>query len=147
MRALRKTFLNGNQVTQLDAAHALAEFARQGVLIIDSLPFSMKYSSGHRAKPQYRELVAKSVRTYLGRKLEWPGLSWSRDVRVALAFRLNAVAVIAALDPKQAFPPVDNRSFLGVALGGGSARSGSVTGKASERLGDVLCCVSEDLFG
>ena len=36
------------------------------------------------------------------------------------------------LAPKQAFPPVDNRSFRGVALGGGLARSGSVTGKASD---------------
>ena len=98
MRALRRTFLDDDQLARLNTAQTLAEFARQGLLIVDSIPFSMKYLSRHRAKPQYRELVAKSVQTYLNRKLVWPAISWSPGIRVALAFRLNAHAVIAALD-------------------------------------------------
>lgn len=98
MRALKAAFLTERQVARLSAAEALSEFARRGVLVIDSIPFSMKYSSSHRAKRQYRELVARTMQTYFRAKVTSPSISWSPDVRVALAYKLNALAVIDALD-------------------------------------------------
>lgn len=96
MQTLRKTFLNDAQSTQLTTAEALMEFARRGFLIIDSIPFSMKYSSRQRRSQHYRNLVAIAVKTYLLRQIT--GLSWSTDVRVAFAFKLNAMAIIEALE-------------------------------------------------
>ena len=58
----------------------------------------MNYSSKQRRNPRYRNLVARSVQTYLQRKIIWPSLSWSPDVRVAFAFKLNAMAIIEALE-------------------------------------------------
>lgn len=98
MKTLRKTFLNDAQTAQLTTAEALKELARRGFLIIDSVPFSMNYSSKQRRNPRYRNLVARSVQTYLQRKIIWPSLSWSPDVRVAFAFKLNAMAIIEALE-------------------------------------------------
>ena len=98
MQTLRKTFFNDAQTAQLTTAEALTELARRGFLIIDSIPFSMKYSSRQRSNPRYRNLVARSVQTYLRRQIIWPSLSWSPDVRVAFAFKLNAMAIIEALE-------------------------------------------------
>jgi hypothetical protein len=90
--------LNDGQANQLATAEALAELARRGFLVIDSIPFSMKYSSAQRRSPHYRKLVARAAQTYLRRKIMWPGLSWSPDVRVAFAFKLNASAIMEALE-------------------------------------------------
>jgi len=98
MAALRSTFLNDGQVTRLATPEALTELARRGFLLIDSIPFSMRYSSTQRTSPHYWKLIARTAQTYLRRKIMWPGLSWSPSVRVAFAFKLNAKAIIEALE-------------------------------------------------
>lgn len=98
MVALRRTFLTDGHATQLSTAETLAELARRGFLVIDSIPFSMRYSSKQRASMPYRKLVARTTQTYLRRKIVSFGLSWSPDVRVAFAFKLNAMAVTEALE-------------------------------------------------
>lgn len=106
MRSLKATFLNAQEAARFTAAEALLEFARRGVLIIDSVPFSMKYSSKHRATSQYKALVARTMQTYFRAKATSPNIAWSPNVRVALASKLNAIAVIEAVDGELKLGPV-----------------------------------------
>ena len=69
--------------------------AKKQFLLIDSLPFSMKYSSYYRKKPLYSELV-QSCSDYLIEKLNNKKLKWSKSVKLALAFKLNGKAIINA---------------------------------------------------
>ena len=96
MRALRKVFLDPVVAIRVGADEALAEFARQGFLIVDSIPFSMDYS-GKRSSTKYGTLVGRTARTYLQEKLTSPSLAWSRDLRVAFSIKLNALAIMKAL--------------------------------------------------
>jgi hypothetical protein len=114
MRVLRRTFLSAEWATHLGAADALKEFARRGFLVIDSIPFSMKYSSRKRTTPQYRKLLERTIQTYLLRKITSPSLSWSPNVQVAFAFKLNATAIMEALDGQLALGSV--RRTLGSEL-------------------------------
>jgi hypothetical protein len=93
MRALRGAFLT---VSKLPADEALAEFARQGFLIIDSIPFSMEYTSNKRKSAKYQELIGITVNAVL-EALRASSLRWSRDLRVAFSVKRNALSVIRAL--------------------------------------------------
>ena len=74
MRALRKAFLPPNG--QLKSADALAEFARQSFLLVDSIPFAMDYSP-KRGAPNYDKLVGLSARSFLQETLKSSSLVWS----------------------------------------------------------------------
>jgi hypothetical protein len=67
--------------------------ASKQILLIDSLPIAMKYTSQDRKKNQYRSLVAQSA-SYLSGKLNHPKIRWGSDVQVALCFKLNAQTMI-----------------------------------------------------
>jgi hypothetical protein len=95
MRALRKVF---SVPKTYDSRGALDVFARRGLLVVDSIPFPMKYSSNMRRRPSYENLVRLTARTYLNKRLNLPSLSWDRDVRIAFGFKLNALSVIKGLD-------------------------------------------------
>jgi hypothetical protein len=98
MRALRGAFLSPSVSRQLDAGQALAEFARQGLLVVDSIPFPMKYSSQKRQSPKYNGLVRLTARSYLLKKLCDTKLSWSPNLSVAFSVKRNAEAVMKGLD-------------------------------------------------
>jgi hypothetical protein len=96
MRALRRAF---PAASEMSPEKALAEFARQRLLIVDSIPFAMKYSSSKRRGRKYEHLVSLTVPALL-EKLESRSFSWSPDLRIAFSVRLNALAVISGLDSK-----------------------------------------------
>jgi hypothetical protein len=93
MRALRKAF---SIPKQYDASRALKEFAQRGLLILDSIPFAMKYS-GKRSRVRYDSLVQLTAQSYLQEKLDSTSLSWSPCLRIAFSVHLNALAVMKAL--------------------------------------------------
>jgi hypothetical protein len=95
MRALRMAFL-GDQRSGASPEIVLQELASRGFLLVDSLPFSMKYSSRQRQSDSYRELVARSVASYLQEKLNFAELDFAPDLRVAFSVRLNAEAILQA---------------------------------------------------
>ena len=97
MQTLRKTFFNDAQTAQLYYSRGIDGARATRFLDNRFHTLSMKYSSRQRSNPRYRNLVARSVQTYLRRQIIWPSLSWSPDVRVAFAFKLNAMAIIEAL--------------------------------------------------
>lgn len=74
-----------------DPEHALAEFARKDLLLVDSLPFAVNYS--RRRGKRYQQLV-KSCSPFLLQKLSDRRIDWADEVRVALAFKINGRAVI-----------------------------------------------------
>jgi hypothetical protein len=71
--------------------------ASKQILLIDSLPIAMKYTSQDRKKRQYRSLVSHSG-SYLRDKLNHPKINWANDVQVALCFKLNAHTLIDVYD-------------------------------------------------
>lgn len=93
MSALQKAFPTAYG---LPAGKALAEFAQQGFLIVDSIPFSMKYTSRNRTSDNYQELVDVTANAVQA-ALRSSSLNWSRDLRIAFSVKLNARAVIRAL--------------------------------------------------
>ena len=66
MRALQKVFCLKTEGNTLDASEALAEFARRGLLIVDSIPFAMDYSK-KRSSRKYDNLVRSTARRICGR--------------------------------------------------------------------------------
>jgi hypothetical protein len=93
MSALRRAFPTAYE---LPAEKALAEFARQGFLIVDSIPFSMKYTSNKRKSHKYQQLIDVTA-IAIQEALQSSSLKWSPDLRIAFSVKLNAHAVIRAL--------------------------------------------------
>jgi len=93
MSALRRAF---PAASELPSDKALAEFARQGFLIVDSIPFSMEYTSNKRKSVTYQQLIGATV-SAVQEALRSSSFRWSRDLRVAFSVKLNAFAVIRAL--------------------------------------------------
>lgn len=77
---------------------ALPALAKVGFLLLDSIPFPMPYSSQFRAKPQYHELVRLSAASYMRRKIESSGLSFSPNLRIAFSLKMHARSILKALD-------------------------------------------------
>jgi hypothetical protein len=96
MRALRRAFLIPSVSRQFDASKVLAEFAQLGLLIVDSIPFPMEYST-KRSNPNYDSLVRLTAQSYLRNKLLSVPLSWSPKLRVAFSVKLNALAIMKGL--------------------------------------------------
>jgi hypothetical protein len=99
MRELRKTFLPPSISKQLAPADALTEFARQGLLVVDSIPFPMDYKN-KRDRQKYKALVQLTAQSYLLKKLCTPSVRWSPNLLVAFSVKVNALAVIEALGGK-----------------------------------------------
>ncbi len=98
MQALRGAFsLRKSNYPNADAA--LAEFAHQGLLIVDSIPFSMDYSK-KRGSPKYHNLVQLTVQSYLLKKLSHEQLFYCKDLRIAFGFKCNGEAIIKGLGNK-----------------------------------------------
>jgi hypothetical protein len=74
---------------------ALRLLAEKQFLLIDSLPFSMKYTTKHRKNPFYFEFI-KSCKAFINKKLNNGKIQWAKEVKVALAFYKNGEALINA---------------------------------------------------
>lgn len=66
----------------------LKYLGEQGFLLIDMLPFSIKYESRFRHKPEYRQLINLCKKHFLN-QLQHDSLTWDKKVRVAFAFKLS----------------------------------------------------------
>ena len=78
-----------------DVNKALTLLAEKQFLLIDSLPFSMKYTTNCREDPFYTELI-KCCKAFINKKLNNEKIRWAREVKVALAFYKNGEAIINA---------------------------------------------------
>lgn len=76
-----------------DVNEALTRLAEKQFLLIDSLPFPMKYNPNHRNNQSYVELI-QSCKGILYKKLQ--EIKWAKEVKLALAFRKNGEAIINA---------------------------------------------------
>jgi hypothetical protein len=94
MRALQHAFPGCEGMSPAESLQALA---LRGFLLIDSIPFAMKYSSRQRASERYDDLVRLTATSYLQRKVQESGLTWSRDLRIAFSLRLNALSICKAI--------------------------------------------------
>jgi hypothetical protein len=74
--------------------HGLRCLAKKQFLLIDSLPFAVKYSSYYRKKVLYSELV-QCCSDFIIEKMN-DKIKWASDVKLALAFKLNGGAIIKA---------------------------------------------------
>jgi len=67
---------------------ALTALGEQGFLLIDTLPFSMKYSSQFRKKPLYKKLIKECLPFFM-KKINDPMIRWAQEVRLAFALEWN----------------------------------------------------------
>lgn len=70
--ALRYVFCQTRLGSYADVLEAAAE---RGFLLLESIPFAMKYTSSKRLSPRYGDLLKLTVKTYLQAKANASGLS------------------------------------------------------------------------
>ncbi len=78
-----------------DSEEALQTLAEKKFLLIDTLPFSAKYTSPRRRNRKYEKLI-RECSSFFCDKLKHPSITWSREVKVAFALKLNGCAAIRA---------------------------------------------------
>lgn len=83
-----------NEALPADMETAYQMLADKGFLLIDSIPFSLKYA-GKRDKKGYGELMTYGARI-LKEKLSNPAITISPDAIVVFAFKVNAQKLIKA---------------------------------------------------
>ncbi len=79
-----------------DIETGLSKLATVGFLLVDTLPFAMKYDSSIRNKPFYKQLVKDCI-SFWTKKITNSKINWGNRVKVGLAFKLNGLAIIEAL--------------------------------------------------
>lgn len=92
-----KTFFDSPAPNNVNLS--LDQLAMNRFLLVDSVPFAIKYESRDRRKGIYTDLVRQSA-PYLMKKLQHKNVKLSRDIRVAIGFRLNGIAMIEAYTKK-----------------------------------------------
>ena len=78
-----------------DVDRALILLAEKQFLLIDSLPFAMKYNTNQRNNPLYNELIICCKDLFL-KKLNIKKIKWGKKVKIALAFKKNGQSIINA---------------------------------------------------
>ncbi len=109
-RKVWKAFFGSSKLGDIELG--LQRLADRGFLMVDSLPFAMKYTTQIRKNPMYGELIKKWSPFLLG-KLNDPRIRWAKDVKVAFAFRLNGKKIMEAFPdgirlPKNRLLPLDD---------------------------------------
>jgi len=69
--------------------------AENHFLLVDSLPFAMKYTTNKRMTQEYSKLI-DCCSEYLTKKVNDPRLTWDNDPKAALAFHWNGLKLIEA---------------------------------------------------
>lgn len=100
-RILRTFFGKDRPGTDEEAWSKLAD---RGFLLIDTLPFALKYSTPIRKSDEYLRLLRVS-KDHFYEKLNDPRLVFADDLRVALAFIWNGRRVIEAYNSEIEIPP------------------------------------------
>lgn len=94
IRDLWTVFYPRDDTEKYDTEKCLNKLAQKQFLLIDSLPFAMKYNSNIRKKNEYKEII-KSCSYFLSKVCD-KRIKWTNDVKVAFAFQLNGEALIEA---------------------------------------------------
>ena len=71
---------------------AYSKLIEKGFLLVDSLPFAMKYSSNHRRKVSYREIL-KNTFPFLLKNLDHE-FEFDENLKIAFGFKINALQII-----------------------------------------------------
>ena len=94
MNAFRRAFFASS--TNNNSQFIINEFAQHGLLLVDSIPFSMNYS-GVRNRIKYKELVGLTVKSYMLKKIAGFGLKYTKDMRIVFGYQINALNVLDSL--------------------------------------------------
>lgn len=81
-----------------DQVKAYEMLADKGFLLVDSIPFSLKYA-GKRDKKDYSLLLKNGV-NWMVQKLSDKRINYTDDVKVAFSYKANGLKVMEALDGK-----------------------------------------------
>jgi len=92
-----------------DIEQCLLMLADMGFLLVDSIPFALNYKS-YRNRYEYKELV-RSCSEFITTQLLCDIIDWSDKCMVALAFKLNGLAVIESFHNGIALPNGQNLAF------------------------------------
>lgn len=76
-----------------DKEDGLCKLAEKRFLLVDSIPFAMKYTSQIRNNTLYQDLV-NNCSSFVLSKLNMVSNQISKDIKVGLAFRLNGISII-----------------------------------------------------
>jgi hypothetical protein len=91
-RILKTFFGDHRPISNEDAWDQLAE---RGFLLIDNLPFALKYNTKIRKGPYYLHLMQAS-RAHFFKKINCSDIVWGDVTRIALAFKWNGQRMIDA---------------------------------------------------
>lgn len=101
IRTLLKALYKAFSIDGYANEERLNNLTNEGLLIVDSLPFAMDYSSGgKRSRDKYQELVRECVKTNMLPKINYSKLRWSEDLKIGFAFKRNALSIMSALNNK-----------------------------------------------
>lgn len=95
MNAFSRAFFPNNRNKNLKLI--INNFAENGFLLVDSIPFSMCYS-GFRSLEKYNELIELTVKSYMIKKMVRCGLKYSENMKIVFGYKVNALCVIKSLD-------------------------------------------------
>jgi len=84
----------GNQPICSNPYNAYHCLANIGFLLVDSLPFPIKYTSYNRKKPAYKKMIDKYLPVWVDNLNK--NFTFCADLKIALGFKLNALAIINA---------------------------------------------------
>ena len=93
-RTIWKTFFT-EDIKDFSQTEIYQKIAARGFLLIDNIPFSMKYFTRHRKKEAYFQLIKNSLEWTL-EKLNLVKTKISNDVKIAFGFKINALQFIRA---------------------------------------------------
>lgn len=97
-----KTFCK-NKEKPVKGSDILDTLAEHGFLLLDTLPFAMKYTSRIRKTANYKCLV-RICKDYLLEKINNRNIDWHDNVQLAIAFKLNGLVIIEAYPNGLIFP-------------------------------------------
>jgi hypothetical protein len=87
-----------------------SELANRGFLLVDTLPFALKYITRVRRGSNYLNLL-KASKEYFIEKLNHPKITWDENVKAAFAFRWNGLRVMEAYGSEARLPNGHEMSF------------------------------------
>lgn len=94
MRAFKNAFIQDPNIH--DPEIVISLFAESGLLLIDSIPFSLIYT-GKRNSRHYNRLIELSVHSYMINKLSTNELIFSNNLKISFGYEANAITIMNAL--------------------------------------------------
>ena len=129
----------GNQPICSNQTHAYQCLVNIGFLLIDTIPYPVKYKSRHRRKLSYLNLIKSYLPVWVN-KLN-SNLVFSPDLKISFGFKLNAYAVINASNGSITLGGIPRPliSNMIAATGAGQPSSTLLAQKFGIQKGSFLC--------